>query len=176
MSNELWLPIVGFEGLYSVSSHGRIRSEARAVQYCNGKRQSVRQRILSLARKPSGHLSVILYGADKRRPRLHVHRLVLFAFAGAPPTPLHECAHNDGNPANNSIENLRWDTRSGNHRDKVAHGTHNRGEAHPRCTVSDEMVRKIRSEPGRPKQIADAMGINLKYVCAVKAGTTRRWS
>lgn len=176
MNDERWLPIAGFEGLYSVSSHGRIRSEPRTVLYETGKRQTVRQRIMSPATKQSGHLSVILHGADKQRPRLHVHRLVLLAFVGPPPTPLHECAHNDGNPGNNHVENLRWATRSSNHRDKVAHGTDNRGEAHPRCTISDETVRKIRASTERPKAIAEALGVNFKSVCAIKAGTTRRWS
>jgi hypothetical protein len=31
--------------------------------------------------------------------------------------------HNDGDPFNNAVTNLRWDTRSGNLRDKIAHGT-----------------------------------------------------
>lgn len=31
--------------------------------------------------------------------------------------------HNDGDPLNNAVENLRWDSRAGNFRDKIAHGT-----------------------------------------------------
>lgn len=176
MSNERWLPVEGYEGLYSVSSHGRIRSETRTVVYSTGKRQTVRQKILSPARKRSGHLSVQLHSGPTNRVRFHVHRLVLVAFVGPPPSPLHECAHNDGDPGNNRVENLRWDTRSGNHQDKLAHGTHNRGEAHPLCTISDETVRKIRASTETPKAIAQALGVNFKSVCAIKAGTTRRWS
>lgn len=35
-----------------------------------------------------------------------------------------ECCHNDGNPSNNIVENLRWDTHSGNMMDRTLHGTH----------------------------------------------------
>lgn len=175
-TTERWLPVAGFEGFYSVSSHGRVRSEARVVQYENGKRQSVRQRIMSPAVKRSGHLSVMLYGADKKRQRRHVHRMVLIAFGDPQPSPLHECAHNDGDPSNNRIGNLRWDTRSGNHQDKVVHGTHNRGERHPLCTIPDATVRAIRESKAKPADIAAAYGINYSYVRAIQTGTTRRYT
>lgn len=58
-------------------------------------------------------------GATKRQ---WVHRLVLSAFTGPCP-PGMECCHNDGDPSNNRPENLRWDTRSSNARDKRVHGT-----------------------------------------------------
>jgi hypothetical protein len=35
-----------------------------------------------------------------------------------------ECCHYDGDPANNRVGNLRWDTRSSNNLDAVRHGTH----------------------------------------------------
>lgn len=54
-----------------------------------------------------------------------VHVIVLEAFVG--PKPLgptkFECCHNDGNPSNNTLCNLRWDTPSRNTADKVKHGT-----------------------------------------------------
>lgn len=175
-TNERWLPIAGLEGSYSVSSHGRVRSEARIVLRGEGVVHTVRQRILALAKKRSGHLMVVLHGADKLRPQLLVHRLVLIAFAGPPPTPLHECAHNDGKPANNRIENLRWATRAENHHDKVAHGTHNRGEWHPHCKVSDDTVRRIRASTAAINEIAAELGMDYRYVWAIKTERTRRYS
>jgi hypothetical protein len=52
-----------------------------------------------------------------------VHRLVLLAFRGEPPTPHHECAHWNGDPSDNSIGNLRWATKVENHADRWRHGT-----------------------------------------------------
>ena len=56
----------------------------------------------------SGHLRVDI---DGRKP--YVHRLVAEAFIPSLKEGLEVC-HNDGNPANNRVQNLRWDTRSSN--------------------------------------------------------------
>lgn len=52
-----------------------------------------------------------------------VHQLVLIAFAGPAPAGC-EVLHNDGNPGNNRLANLRWGTRSENLYDRVRHGVH----------------------------------------------------
>lgn len=175
MSNERWLPIEGWEGLYSVSDLGRIRSEARVVLYVTGKSQTVRERILSPAVKERGHMSVQLYRGQKGK-RMHVHRAVAIAFIGPQPSPLHEVAHNDGDPGRNYVSNLRWDTRAGNHKDKVAHGTHNRGERHPNCTVPDDVVRQVRAATGLCKEIGAKFNIHPGYVWALRAGVARKFT
>jgi hypothetical protein len=52
-----------------------------------------------------------------------VNRLVALAFHGLPPNPTDHACHNDGNKLNNSADNIRWDTPSGNAADKLIHGT-----------------------------------------------------
>lgn len=170
---ERWRPIAGHDGFYSVSDLGRIRSEFRAVMRSNGVKRIVSERILSPARKASGHLSVCLYPSGTR---MHVHRAVAIAFLGRPPTDLHEVAHSDGDPSNNAVQNLRWATRAENHADKLAHGTHNRGDAHPRVKVSDAVVRRIRSSGLPASRAAKAFGVPLKFASAVILGTTRRFA
>lgn len=57
-----------------------------------------------------------------------VHHLVLKTFVGPCPPGMEGC-HNDGNFRHNWVDNLRWDTPSSNHFDKVKHGTdHNRNK------------------------------------------------
>lgn len=69
-----------------------------------------------------GHCRVDLYsGKDERRFR-YVHRLVLEAFVGPCPDGMEAC-HNDGNPLNNCLSNLRWDTHKNNQADRWRHGT-----------------------------------------------------
>lgn len=46
----------------------------------------------------------------------------MLAFVGPCPDGMEVC-HNDGNPENNRVENLRYGTRSDNMRDKRKHGT-----------------------------------------------------
>jgi hypothetical protein len=50
------------------------------------------------------------------------HRLVAFAFLGEPAEGQEVC-HNNGNPEDNRVGNLRWDSRSENAKDGIRHGT-----------------------------------------------------
>lgn len=50
-------------------------------------------------------------------------RLLLEVFVGECPDGM-ECCHNDGNPGNCWLDNLRWDTHLNNILDKINHGTH----------------------------------------------------
>ena len=56
-----------------------------------------------------------------------LHRLILMAFVGPSPTHKPCGCHNDGDPSNNNLSNLRWDSPAGNMRDKLKHGTSQRG-------------------------------------------------
>lgn len=115
-STEQWLPVVGYEGYYEVSDHGRVRSIDRRV--ADGR--TFRGRMLAHWVRDSGHHIVTLSvgGAHAQR---YVHVMVLEAFVGARPDGYEGC-HYDGTPANNRLANLRWDTASANAYDAVRHG------------------------------------------------------
>lgn len=122
-SSEQWKPVVGYEGYYEVSDHGRVRSMEREVTRRNGVKMSVQQRVLKLIAKPDGYLVVGLSKDGVIKMRL-VHRLVLEAFVGPCPEGMVTC-HYDDIPENNHISNLRWDTEGANALDKVRNGNHN---------------------------------------------------
>ena len=64
-------------------------------------------------RHPSGYHMVQISGN-----LFQVHRLVAFTFLGPPPSPFAwQVHHRDGNPSNNSLENLEWVTPSQNVRE-----------------------------------------------------------
>ena len=69
-----------------------------------------------------GYIGVTLCQKGKTYDK-HIHRLVLETFIGPCPKDMEAC-HNNGNRFDNQLNNLRWDTRSNNHRDAVKHGTH----------------------------------------------------
>lgn len=71
-------------------------------------------------------------------------RMMLRVFVSEPPTPKHCACHCDGNKDNNAIDNLRWDTRSGNEADKLLHGTSNRGARNGMAKLTESQVREIR--------------------------------
>lgn len=106
---EDWRDVPGFAG-YEVSDLGRVRS-AKVGQ----------PRILR-GWTVKGYPTVALR-KDGRTFYRQVHRLVLLAFVGPCPQSMEGC-HGDGNPKNNHLANLRWDTSSANKRDIVKHGNH----------------------------------------------------
>lgn len=116
---EEWRDIPRYEGRYQASNHGRVRSLDRMVHYKNGVQRLHKGRVLRPGGNPSGHLMVNLIP----RKNEYIHRLVLEAFVGPCPEGM-ECCHNDGDPSNNYLQNLRWDTPSANGFDHVKHGNH----------------------------------------------------
>jgi hypothetical protein len=175
-ARETWLPVVGFEGLYSVSDYGRVRSEARIVERRRGASYSTPTRI----RKPSSskdcpYLSLSLSRGGVNVTR-YVHDLVLTAFRGPRPPGLEGC-HGDGNCTNNRVGNLRWDTRKGNFADKTIHGTGTVGERHPGAKLTDVLVvslRKRRAEGASFTKLAAEFGVNR--MTAHRAATGKNWS
>lgn len=124
--DETWLPVVGYEGLYEVSDHGRVRSIRRVVMRSDGTPLPVAERILA------GYTNVESNGAtrrtvnlscDGRRRTRYIHSLVMEAFIGPRPAGADIC-HGNGDGADNSLSNLRYDSRSANLLDAVRHGTH----------------------------------------------------
>jgi hypothetical protein len=56
-----------------------------------------------------------------RARQILVHRVILEAFRGPCPEGMEACHFPDPDPANNRIENLRWDTRAENYQDSLRH-------------------------------------------------------
>lgn len=122
-TNEKWLPVVGQEGRYEVSDHGRVRSLDRMVPH--GRLSGLRRhkgRILKQGRKPAGYPTVSIPIDGARHVKvMYVHRLVLEAFVGPSPDGI-VARHLDDNKENNHLGNLRWGTESENAHDKVRNG------------------------------------------------------
>jgi hypothetical protein len=80
---EIWKSVVGFEGVYSVSDCGRVRSEYRVSIRSNGWPCTTEQKILSTCSDSKGYPQIRLYvpaGNKKSAKQKLVHRLVAEAF------------------------------------------------------------------------------------------------
>lgn len=120
-SSERWLPVVGWEGLYEVSDQGRVRSLDRTVTFKDGRTRTWRSATRKPQKNPSGHLHMMLHKDGKTGKGYLVHRLVMAAFVGSCPDGMEVC-HNNGDPADNRLTNLRYDTRAANIQDCIDHG------------------------------------------------------
>lgn len=96
MNDEIFLPVVGYEGLYKVSNFGNVISEK------SGKKRSL-QLAYGLRNKYYG---VMLSNNKTKRNQL-VHRMVAMAFIPNPENKP-QVNHIDGVTTNNHVENLEW--------------------------------------------------------------------
>lgn len=116
--SEQWRPIIGYEGLYEVSDHGRVKSLTRFDSI--GRRVIERIRILN---KDGGGYYQVNLSKDGAHKNVQVHAEMAKAFLGSRPDG-HEARHLDGDKTNNTISNIKWGTKSENTLDQVLHGTH----------------------------------------------------
>lgn len=122
---ERWRPAVGYETLYSVSDYGQVISRDRRVPHPRwpGYTSLIKGRLLKPYLLADGRQRVFLYSGDGPGRPFYIHTLVAAAFIGPRPEGLNIC-HNDGDPSNNYVGNLRYDTQGSNMLDRVLHGTH----------------------------------------------------
>ncbi len=117
---EQWKPVPEWEGIYEVSNRGQVRSVERTVTF-----ETVRgtwnchyeSRIMKQHTNASGYRRVTLSHQGRSKSYL-VHRLVAAAFLGPCPDGMEVC-HGNHNPIDNTVENLRWGTRTENIQDNV---------------------------------------------------------
>ena len=112
LPNECWRWIPGYEGIYQVSTRGRVRSVDRWVTDANGMKYFRKGRILKQQRTKKGYLRVDVCRDGKERPFL-VHRMVAMAWLDNPEGKPH-VNHLDENPGNPDVFNLSWATAKEN--------------------------------------------------------------
>lgn len=140
---EQWRAIPDYEGRYDVSDQGRIRSLVGPGRMGLRKTPKLLQIIPARSRANQVRCVVSLNNSSGRRKRYYVGRLVLLAFCGPCPEGM-ECCHWDDDQFNNTLSNLRWDTKLGNARDKIRNGKQIAGEAHHRSKLKKAQVKRIK--------------------------------
>jgi hypothetical protein len=152
---EEWRDVVGFEGFYQVSNFGNIK---------NAKTELIKKIQLNVRlNRPQ----ICLSKFDKVTT-VYPHKLVMEAFVGKRPVGM-ECCHADGDPWNNNLSNLRWDTRINNSQDKFKHGTQKLGENHPMSKLTIEKVLKIRQDNRVHRLIAFEYGVSQSVISQIKS-------
>jgi hypothetical protein len=164
---EEWRPVAGYEGFYEVSSLGRIRT-------IGGGKARTHGRILKPTLTTTGYERVALSAANVSRT-MKVHQMVAAAFIGARPAGAY-VLHNDGNPLNNRMENLRYGNARDNLADAVKHGTWapRRGEAASKAKLTVDDVLTIRGASETTAVLAARYGLDPTSIRDIKA--RRSWA
>lgn len=159
---EQWRQVVGYEGLYEVSSEGRVFS--KYTEYP-----------LSPTADRQGYLTVSLTDLDGKVSNHKVHRLVMAAFRGA--SDLYVLHAND-NPADNRLENLRYGTQKDNQADAAKRGRRPTGENHVNSKLSDWQKRKIAERVAQGEKrsaLVEQYGVTNTTISRIIADSRYAW-
>lgn len=109
---EIWKDIKGYEGMYQISSLGRIKALERWVTRKDGRLNHYPEKIMTPKISYNGYMRIGLWKNGKVKNCL-VHRLVAATFI---PNPNHlpQVNHKDEDRTNNIYTNLEWCSSSYN--------------------------------------------------------------
>ncbi len=157
---EEWRQVVGYEGVYEVSSLGNVRRGGRMKQ------QTV---------AANGYLVVGLWANGKGRV-CYIHDLVARAFIGEKGAGM-SVNHMDGKKRNNKPENLEYLSLSSNAQHAWVNGLCNsRGENSAAAKLTEEQAKEIRRRAiagERTCDLAAEFGVGSPIISQIKHGT--RW-
>lgn len=152
---EIWKPVIGYEGLYEISNMGNVKGVRRSG--CTG--EPLKAHI-----DHNGYVNFSLT-KDCKRKQCKGHRLVAMAFIPNPENK-RTVNHKNGNKQDNRVENLEWMTYSENHKHAYRTGLKK---------VSDAQ-RKVASETGKrtcainrlkkPVIMTDSTGSEMRFESA----------
>lgn len=167
--------IEGFPG-YRVGDDGSVWT-AWAYNGRNPRRLSLRWQRMRPTPDGDGYLGLNLF-RNGRATRRKLHQIVLEAFVGPRPAQdMHAC-HNNGVVADCRVSNLRWDTPSANQRDRLRHGTSQRGSGSGKAKLTESQVFEIRraiSGGQRKRVIAERFGVAPSTISAIARGANWSW-
>lgn len=115
-SEEIWKDILGYEGLYQVSTLGRVRSVDRAI-YQQDRIVNYKGVLMTPYIMKNGYAAIRLSKNGKKHNYL-IHRLVAMSFVKNANNEMY-VNHIDENKTNNNAENLEWCS----HKYNVNYGT-----------------------------------------------------
>lgn len=156
-SDEIWKPFK-YDPDYLISSHGTVKSISNKM----------------LCFRLGGYKRKYLRIGIKNKD-YYVHRMVLEHFYGPCPTG-YQCAHLDGNPKNNNINNLKWVTPKENSFHKILHGTSGKGQFNSMAKITDEEWKEILisySNGMSSKELATKFNLSGSSITGIVTGKIR---
>lgn len=168
---EIFTPVQGYESFYEVSNFGNFRSLDRIVS--DGRKMKGKPLIKT---KDKQGRNYVTFSKNSVTKKIRVHVVVASHFIGNRPDGFDIC-HNDGNPSNNHVSNLRYDTHKNNMIDMASHGNSQRGEKNWNTTTTKEQILQIKNLRAQGMKYIDICSIvNVSMSVVAKVCQNRRWN
>lgn len=172
-AHERWLPITGYEGYYSISSMGRIRSEDRTIQHQRTGTRFISGKILKTGLNPKGYKMIVLSMKGTRETKM-IHNMVAEAFISPRPDGAVVC-HGPGGQLDNRVENLYYATQEQNNGpDKHRDGTALIGERNHMTRLTGKDVAAIRLSNAKGVELAALYGVSEQCISDIR--NYRSWT
>ncbi|HTQ65351.1 MAG TPA: NUMOD4 motif-containing HNH endonuclease [Puia sp.] len=172
-SKEEWKDVVGYEGLYKVSSFGKVFNYSKSWLSGRWITRTLHEQECKYYLDKKGY--VILNLRKNKVQKLHkLHRIVATAFIANPENKL-TVNHINGIKSDNSVANLEWATQKEN----MVHAWSNnlmnqkKGENHHNSKLKTDDVLKIRDSKISDYELARQYGMSRSAIQAIKK--RRRW-
>ena len=150
---EVWEPIKGFEGIYEISSYGRVKS----LERFNYRGYKLKEKILNPKSKNREYKIVALRKNNKYH-HVSIHRLVAMAFIPNCDN-LPQVNHINGNKHDNYSWNLEWVSQHDNITHAINTGlTQRNGEKNGNAKLKEQQVREIRKTYAMGNVTQEALG------------------
>lgn len=177
MTEEVWKFVDGYDGRYSVSNHGRVRSHDMMMGNRHQSKTIRKGRILKPSLDGKKYLNVKLC-LNGKQTSVKVHRLVAMCFVpnvGGKP----QVNHIDGVKQNNHASNLEWCTNTENIVHAYQNGliATNNGERHHNARITEDGAQDIikRMNNGESlSSISRLYSVSVTSIWNMKVGKT--WS
>lgn len=174
---EIWKFVVGYEGIYEVSSLGSVRSIPRTIQASDGQLRRLPGKIMRVTRYRGAAYPAVMLSKSGKYGCKSVHILVCEAFHGARQEGMW-VRHLDGDPMNARADNLAWGTPKENMDDQRRHGTRINWASMKHAKLNPDKVREIRARLASGESqssIGKTFGILQNRVSAIKTGREWAW-
>lgn len=159
-TKEIWIDVVGYEGLYKISNCGSVKNQDGSIK---------------IQHQRKGYFSVNLYRNAKFKNKT-VHRLVAIAFIPNP-NNYPQVNHIDGDKLNNQHSNLEWCTPKQNTNHAINNNLRRQavGESYRHSKLNDNKVRKIRLMSKYMTHQAIADKFNVRQSCITRVINGQNW-
>ena len=157
---EVWVDVIGYEGLYQVSNLGRVKSLRRTqILPASGGIRIREERFLCNQLHYKGYKTLKLSKNDKSI-RFKIHRLVANAFIPNP-KKYPQVNHINGIKTDNIVENLEWCTNIQNQQHAIKKGLR-------KLMFTDSQILDIRTDKKSLNKIADKYNCSFQLISQIK--------